>query len=119
MSAVNSPVELNCTTDCTSNASWSYSATSSSDSAKYSSSPSCLEDGRCRVKDDKPGSSLLSWDRVRLVDTGAYLCRAGTTNQTTVTTDYCQMSFQLTVTGQHRAYSNNKICITTFEFYAH
>ena len=115
MSAVSSPVELNCTTDCTSKATWSYSAASSSDSAKYSSSPSCLHDGRCHVKDDKPGSSLLSWDRVQLVDNGAYLCRAGTTNQS----NYCEMSFQLIVTGQHRTYSNNNICITAFEFYAH
>jgi len=102
-SAANSTVELNCTTDCTSKATWSYSAASSSDPAKYSSSARCLQDGRCRVKDDKLGSSLLSWDQVQLVDDGAYLCRAGTTNQS----DYCEMSFQLTVTGQHKACSNN------------
>jgi len=96
LAAANSPVELNCTRDCTSNATWSYSAASSSGSAKYSSSPSCLKDGRCRVKDDKPGSSLLSWDRVQLVDTGAYLCRVGTTNQS----NYYEMTFQLTVTGR-------------------
>ena len=96
MFAVNSPVELKCTTDCMSNATWSYSAVSSSDPSNYSSSPPCLKDGRCRVKDDKPGSSLLSWDRVQLVDTGAYLCRGETTNQS----NYYEMSFQLTVTGQ-------------------
>ena len=99
LSAVNSSVELNCTTDCTPNVTWSYNAASStvtSGLANYSSSPSCLKDGRCRVKDGKSGSSLLSWDQVQLVDAGAYLCQAETTNQI----DYCEMTFQLTVTGQ-------------------
>ena len=100
MSAVvNSSTEFICSTDCVSNVSWSYLSSTPSDRQSNNRSllvPACRKDERCQVKNDaEMGYSFLSIDRVQFSDSGTYLCSAGTVNQR----DYCEMSFQLTVSG--------------------
>jgi len=104
MSAVvNSTAELNCTSECTPNVSWSYISPSSSgvpiSNHAILESP-CAEDKRCHVKVIK-GHSQLVIEEVHINDSGTYLCSSGSVKRT----DYCEMSFSFNGTYfKHNVY---------------
>jgi len=85
---VNSSFEFNCSLECTSDISWSY--VSPQHSRSYLLTPSCLEDGRCQIRQNTTvvGQSL-NINQVQFSDSGTYLCSSGRKDRP----DYCEMSF--------------------------
>ena len=106
--AVNSSFEFNCTTECTSDISWSYmsSPAFSAPQPKIFSSltPACRQDERCHVNSTEMGRSLLRIDRVQFIDAGTYLCWTESNHSS-----YCEMSFNLTGNFLQCAYYNTSL----------
>ena len=107
--AVNSSIEFDCSTDCTSNISWSYVFLPASSAPQHNNfsllTPACLYDGRCLVNNSTAtGHSQLIIDLVQFKDYGTYLCSSGAKHQP----DYCEMSFNFTGSSPCRPIS---LCI--------